>query len=306
MLTLLLAATAATSTPVTAPGPSGPLAGTFIDAGARSPVVLIIPGSGPTDRDGNSPLGVTAGSYRLLAEALAERGVSSVRVDKRGMFGSKNALANANQVTIADYAADVRSWIGAIRTRSSSSCLWIAGHSEGGLVALKAAQDSAGICGVIALAAPGRPVGIALREQLKANPNNAPLLDQALAAVDSIEAGKQVDPASLHPALLPLFNEQVQPYLRDLLSHDPARLAASLDVPLLVIHAEADLQIARADADALAAAKPDAKLSLIAGANHVLKIPAGTDRAANMASYGDASLPLAPGIADAIAAFVRR
>ena len=54
-----------------APGPQGDLAGTLVAPAEGQPLVLIIPGSGPTDRDGNSPLGVTAASYRLLAEALA-------------------------------------------------------------------------------------------------------------------------------------------------------------------------------------------------------------------------------------------
>src|SRR5688572_2979729 len=90
--------------PLTARGPQGDLAGTLVDAGKAAPVVLIIPGSGPTDRNGNNPLGVTAAPYRLLAEGLAGRGISSVRIDKRGMFGSKAAIPDANKVTIADYA----------------------------------------------------------------------------------------------------------------------------------------------------------------------------------------------------------
>ncbi len=87
------------------PGPKGPLAGTLLTAGKDAPVVVVIPGSGPTDRDGNSPLGITAAPYRLLAEALAARGVSTLRIDKRGLFGSK-AAADPNDVTIAAYAAD--------------------------------------------------------------------------------------------------------------------------------------------------------------------------------------------------------
>ena len=54
--------------------------------------MLILPGSGPTDRDGNNPMGITAAPYRMLAEALATKGVSSVRIDKRGLFGSKAAI----------------------------------------------------------------------------------------------------------------------------------------------------------------------------------------------------------------------
>ncbi|HCJ43910.1 MAG TPA: alpha/beta hydrolase, partial [Erythrobacter sp.] len=99
-----------------APGPQGDLAGTLIAPAEGQPLVLIIPGSGPTDRDGNNPLGVTAALYRLLADALAERGIGTLRIDKRGMFASKAAVADANAVTIADYVTDTASWVGAART----------------------------------------------------------------------------------------------------------------------------------------------------------------------------------------------
>ena len=104
LVELIMAAAIAATIPMTAPGPEGPLAGTLLDAGHDAPVVLIVPGSGPTDRDGNNPLGVKAAQYRLLAEALARKGVSSVRVDKRGLGGSKAAASDPNKVTIADYA----------------------------------------------------------------------------------------------------------------------------------------------------------------------------------------------------------
>src|SRR5438128_8894278 len=111
MLHSIMAAAAAAAISMTVPGPTGELAGTFVDAGRGAPVVLIIPGSGPTDRDGNNPLGVTAAPYRMLAEGLAKQGVSSLRTDKRGMFGSKAAIPDANKVTIADYAADAHAWV---------------------------------------------------------------------------------------------------------------------------------------------------------------------------------------------------
>ena len=71
MLGFTLAALAAVTSEMTVPGPKGDLAGTFVDAGKGAPVVVIIPGSGPTDRDGNNPLGVKAAPYRMLADALA-------------------------------------------------------------------------------------------------------------------------------------------------------------------------------------------------------------------------------------------
>ena len=143
-----------------APGPHGPLKATLVmpDAGSgrQAPAVLIIPGSGPTDRDGNNPLGIKAATYRLLAEALAQRGLSTVRIDKRGMFASGGAIPDANNVTINDYANDVHAWIKVIKGKTGAPCVWALGHSEGGLVALAAAQNPDGLCGLILVSTPGR------------------------------------------------------------------------------------------------------------------------------------------------------
>jgi len=291
--------------PVEAPGPQGALKGSLLEpAGKARAVVVIVPGSGPTDRDGNNPLGVAAAPYRLLAQGLSGERVATIRIDKRGMFGSRAAIADPNAVTIGDYAADVRAWVKVARERTGLPCAWILGHSEGGTVALVAAQQAEGVCGIVLVSALGRPLGVVLREQLKANPANAPLLPQAMAAIGSLEQGKPVDAATLHPALLPLFSPKVQPYLIDFLRIDPAGLAAKLRVPMLIVQGDRDLQVSTADARALAAADPRATLAIIPGANHVLKPVASDDRAANIATYSNPSLPLASGIVPAIAAFV--
>lgn len=306
MLSLLIAAAAAAAIPVTAPGPQGPLEGTYLDAGKKAPVVLIIPGSGPTDRDGNSPLGLIAEPYRLLAEALADKGVSSVRIDKRGMFGSKAAIADPDKVTISDYATDTHNWVTAIRKRTGVPCVWVLGHSEGSLVALVAGQQPQGICGVILVSGAGRKLSDILREQLRANPANAPLLDSAMAALDTLDKGQHVDVTGMNPALLRLFAPQVQDFLIDEIHRDPAKLAASIKLPLLIIQGERDIQVSVADAKALAAAQPRAKLILIPAMNHVLKDVASDDRAANIATYTDPSLPVDSTLVDAIVSFVKR
>ncbi len=306
MLSWFIAAAAVAAIPVTASGPKGPLAGTFVDAGKSAPVVLIIPGSGPTDRDGNNPMGITAAPYRMLADALAGKGVSTVRIDKRGLFGSKGAIPDPNKVTIADYATDTYAWVAAIQKQTAAKCVWVLGHSEGSLIALAAAQDPDGICGVLSVSGAGRKLSDVIREQLRANPANAPLLDSANAALDALEKGQHVDVTGMNPALLRLFAPQVQDFLIDDFRHDPAKLAASLKVPLLIIQGERDIQVSTDDAKALAAAQPKAKLVLIRAMNHVLKDVPSDDRAANVATYADPSLPIDGELVDAIAEFVKR
>jgi pimeloyl-ACP methyl ester carboxylesterase len=293
-------------TAVEAPGPLGPLRGTMLaPADAKGPVVLVIPGSGPTDRDGNNPLGLKAATYRLLAEGLAEKGITSVRVDKRGMFGSAEAISDGNAVTIADYAADVRTWIASMRKATGAPCVWVIGHSEGALVALAAAQaPPPGLCGLVLVAGPGRSLGEILRAQFRANPANAPILEQAMTILDALEAGKTIDVSKFHPVLQQMFYPGVQGFLIDEYSYDPAKLIARYAGPVLVLQGERDIQIDVLDAKLLKAANERARLVLLPDTNHVLKTVTSDDRAANVATYGDPSLPLAPGVVDAVAGFV--
>lgn len=304
VLTASLAGTAV-QTDISAAGPNGALKGTLTSAGRPdAPVVVIIPGSGPTDRDGNSPQGLKAASYRLLAEELAAKGVSTVRIDKRGMFASAGAIPDANAVTIEDYARDAHAWIKATRQRTGAKCAWLLGHSEGGLVALAAAQQDEGICGLVLVATAGRPLGNVLKDQLRANPANAPLLEQATAAVDTLAAGKRVDEGALPPPLAPLFRPAIQGFLISAFMLDPTKLVSAVSKPVLIVQGERDIQVSVKDAQALQAAAPDATLALLPNTNHVLKQVTSDDRGANIATYADPNLALAPGISQAIATFI--
>jgi alpha-beta hydrolase superfamily lysophospholipase len=109
----------------------------------------------------------------------------------------------------------------------------------------------------------------------------------------------------MHPALQKLFAPQVQPFLMNEMAMDPAKLAGSTKVPVLILQGGRDLQVSEADAKALAAAQPKAKLVLIPAMNHVLKDVASDDRAANAATYADPSIPVDSTLVDAIAGFVR-
>jgi pimeloyl-ACP methyl ester carboxylesterase len=300
-----LASVAVPSREVLAPGPLGYLKGTLTGVkDPAAPVVLIIPGSGPTDRDGNSPLGVKARSYRLLAEGLAAQGVSSVRIDKRGMFGSAAAVSDPNAVTIDDYVNDVRTWIRFIRQDTGTDCVWLLGHSEGGVVALAAAQVEPAICGLILVATPGRPLGEVLKQQLHANLANATFLQQADAAIDALASGERVDSAHLPEALAPLFAPALQNFLISAFSLDPSKLVGGIAKPILIVQGESDLQVDVRDARILKASAPLAELVLLPGTNHVLKAVPPNDPASNLATYANPGLPLAIGVVDAIRRFL--
>ena len=296
----------AVGVPIEASGPKGPLAGTLLRApGTLGPVALIVPGSGPTDRDGNNPLGVRAASYRLLAEGLFDQGVNTVRIDKRGMFGSAAAVADPNAVTIADFVADTEAWVQAIRAATGAPCVWLIGHSEGGLVALAAAQEVKNLCGLVLVSAAGRPMGDVLKSQLRANPANGPLIGAADAAIDQLASGQKVDVSALPPPLLPLFHPVVQDFLISAFALDPAKLAAGVRLPMLIVQGDSDLQLSVEDAEKLKAANPSAVLKILPNVNHVLKEVASDSPADNLAAYANADLPLAKGLAATIATFVR-
>lgn len=296
---VMLMATAAQAAEVTIPGPEGPLSAEALTVPGARHAVVIIPGSGPTDRDGNGPF-LQTDMYRLLAEELAAQGIASLRIDKRGMFASRAAVADANAVTLGDYAADARAWVE--EAASLAPCVWLAGHSEGGLVAMAAASEPPpALCGLILLATPGRPLDEVLLEQLAANPAMFALMPQARRIVETLAAGEVVPTESIPLLLRPLFPAEVQPFLISLFTTDPASLAAAWPGPALVVHAGRDIQVTGPDADVLERALSAASRADFPLATHTLKedVPG-----APLATYSDPSLPLAPGLTAAILGFL--
>ncbi len=284
---------------------SGTLHATRIDAGPDTPMVLIIAGSGPTDRDGNNPLMGNPASYKMLAHGLSARGISTLRPDKRGIGQSKGALTNAADITLYDFVSDTRVWVDAELARSGRSCVWLAGHSEGGLIALMTAvDDPSGLCGLILIAAPGRPMRDVLAEQFASNPAIADDAEGAMRYVDAIAAGEVIDPADYPHLITLIFPPKVHLFLRTMLTQDPAAMAGAIDLPILIVQGDNDLQVQVTDAHAMARFQPAAKVFIIAGMTHTLKITAKDDRAANMASYSDPLAPVSVEMLDAIGAFV--
>jgi pimeloyl-ACP methyl ester carboxylesterase len=306
MFSLALAAALLTTGPVetavTLPAEPAPLHGTLLaPEGTARAVAVILPGSGPTDRDGNSPqFGLSAQPYRLLAQGLADRGIATVRIDKRGIGESAAAGPAEADLRFTAYVDDARAWAAEAADRTGRPCAWLVGHSEGALIALAAADGHEDrICGLVLLSGAGRPAGAVLREQLAGLPE--PMKAQAFHALAELEAGRTV--SDTPPALAALFRPSVQPYLISWLALDPTALIAAWDGPVMIGQGTTDVQVGVADAEAMAAAQPDARLVLWDGVNHVLKT-APADRAGNLATYTDPTLPLAPGVVEDVAGYI--
>lgn len=283
---------------------SGTIYGTLLtpDTTARVPVVLIIAGSGPTDRNGNNPMLPGANnSLKMLAEGLASNGIASLRFDKRGIGASKAAMVAEKDLRFDNYVDDAAAWVAKLTSDRRFSRVVIAGHSEGALIGTIVAQKGAAAA-LVVIAGVSRPADVVLRGQLagKLPPDLADASEKILAA---LKGGRTVD--DVPKPLFALYRPSVQPYLISWFHYDPAAELAKVRVPVLIIQGTTDIQVSVDDARALAAAQPHARLDIIDGMNHVLKTASG-DASKQMASYGDPNLPLASGLVDVIAQFVRR
>ena len=289
--------------------PTGAIAGTLRMPATTSkvPVVLIIAGSGPTDRNGNSGAAVTGNTYLMLADALASRGIATVRYDKRGIAASRASGPAEADMRFDIGVNDASLWIEKLRNDVRFRSVIVAGHSEGSLVGMLAARQ-ARADGYISIAGVASRASDVLRAQLK--PQLAPY--PALAAanesiIKSLEAGQTVPTlppvVAGVPGVANLWRPSVQPYLISWFRYVPATEFAFFKRPALIIQGTTDIQVSVDEAKALAAAKPDATLKIIDGMNHLLKT-APAERMANIATYTQPDLPLVPAVTDAIAAYV--
>lgn len=274
---------------------TGTLHGAYIEPDGMDhfDAVLILSGSGPTDRDGNQP-GMQNNSLKLLAEALGYRGIASLRIDKRGVAASAKAGKREEDLRFETYIDDAKAWLAFLKTQPRVRRVTIIGHSEGALIGAVVAQTR-GVAGYISLAGAGEKAADMLRRQLAANPAALALAEPTL---KKLEAGK-LDPDA-DPALGALFRPSVQPYLISWFKYDPTVEIAKVPGKVAIVQGTHDIQVLVMDAEKLRAARPDAAYALIEGMNHVLK-PAPADRAGNIATYNDPDITLAHGLVDALA-----
>jgi pimeloyl-ACP methyl ester carboxylesterase len=278
---------------------TGSIYGTLtLPAKLPAPAVLIIAGSGPTDRNGNSGY-LQTNTYALLAGALAARGMATVRYDKRGVAASAAAAPSEEDLRFDMYADDAAAWLRMLAADKRFSKIVVAGHSEGSLLGMLAVQDA--LAGAyVSLEGAGRPASAILRDQLKPR-LPAALYAQADAILTQLSQGHTVPnpPAELAS----LFRPSVQPYLISWFTYDPAVEMAKLKIPATIVQGTADVQITLADANILKQADPSASLVVVQGMNHVLKYaPDTSSEAAVLKGYTDSSLPIEPQVVEAIAA----
>jgi uncharacterized protein len=292
------------SQPMRVTTPSGTLHGTLeLPAGrAPFPVALIIAGSGPTDRNGNAEsLGLHTDCYKLLAEALARRGIASVRYDKRGAGDDFVLALPESTLRLESYVSDAVEWGKELRRDARFSTLTVIGHSEGSLIGMLATR-SIPADGFISVAGPGERASKLLLSQLNAS-LPARLYPTVQAIVAQLASGRTV--VQIPQGLDSLFRPSVQPYLISWFQYDPVREIAKLAQPVLLIQGERDLQVPEENALALHRGDPAATLVLIPRMNHVLK-DVGRSVQDNKHAYADPSQPIDTTLVRHVGTFILR
>ena len=255
------------------------------------PAVVLVAGSGPTDRDWKSPLlPGSNGSGRLLAEALARAGIASLRYDKRasGPQARENMQALIGKLSMQSHVDELT---GAVRTLAGQGYvrddrIFALTNSEGVLHALnyQARSPASPFAGLVLTGPPGRAVGAVARSQLAAQAaglsNGEALLALYDAAIARFLAGEPIAPDPALPQGVQLLLQSLEtpanlPFARELWRADAAVLLGQVDVPVLIIIGKKDIQVDwHADGEPLrraAAGREDVTFLFPEHVNHVLK-----------------------------------
>lgn len=276
------------------------------DAGSDT-AVLIVAGSGPTDRNGNSGAGLNTYSYKMLGETLAHSGYAVMRYDKRGIGGSPIPAEDIPSLVFEDYIDDARVCAKFLRAEGFERVI-VAGHSEGGLIALQlAAEEACCLDGVVLLCAPGYNMAEILNFQLSQQlvPAYMGLMVKSTAIINSLKAGKVVAEEDIPAELMSLFHPTVQPFIISNMRYEPTELAAKCRVPMLIVSGGRDIQVSVSNGERLHGANPAAEHRMFENMTHVLKDADTSDRMMQVMSiYTNANLAITEALAPAIVEFI--
>lgn len=269
--------------------------------------VLIVAGSGPTDRNGNSGAGLNTYSYKMLGETLAHSGYAVMRYDKRGIGGSPIPAEDIPSLVFEDYIDDARACAKFLRAEGFERVI-VAGHSEGGLIALQlAAEEACCLDGVVLLCAPGYNMAEILNFQLSQQlvPAYMGLMVKSTAIINSLKAGRMVAQEDIPAELMSLFHPTVQPFIISNMRYEPTELAAKCRVPMLIVSGGRDIQVSVSNGERLHGANPAAEHRMFENMTHVLKDADTSDRMMQIMSiYTNANLAITEALAPAIVEFI--
>ncbi|MGB0981803.1 MAG: alpha/beta hydrolase [Winogradskyella sp.] len=262
----------------------------------KTDLVIIIAGSGPTNRNGNQNF-LKNNSLKKLAENLSQNGIATYRYDKRIVKQIRQNNIDKN-IMFDDFISDASQVIDYFKAKNTYNKLYIIGHSQGSLVGMLAAKGKAD--GFISLAGAGQNIGNVLVEQVT---KMAPKLgEETQRIVDILKAGK---PTTDYPvALASLFGPQIQKFMINWMQYNPTEILKTLQMPILLINGTKDLQVSVNEAKLLKAANEKSQLTIIENMNHVLFEIEGNDLE-NSKSYNESFRPISSQLISRIIAFIK-
>jgi pimeloyl-ACP methyl ester carboxylesterase len=264
-------------------------------------VALIVAGSGPTDRNGNSLiLSGKNNSLKMLAQELAMQGIATLRYDKRGIGLSKDAGFSEAEMTFELFINDAKAWVELLSNDARFTKIYTIGHSQGALIASVLATEVLEVKGTILISGTSQSADEIIEAQLKGLPEGLQI--EAKQVMESLRSGKTVPEVTMF--LASVFRPSVQPFLISWMKYQPKDYMTKTKVPMLVVHGENDIQVPDWHADSLAVDNANAKVYKVTGMNHVLK-DAPMQRDVNLATYGNPDLNLSAGLVDGIAGFIK-
>ena len=261
-------------------------------------LVILIPGSGPTDRNGNQ-VGMQTNAYKFLAEELSKKGIHVFTYDKSFLKQIEKNVFKEEELVFEEGANDVVDIVQFFKKNKKYKTIYLVGHSEGSLVGILASQKE-NVSGFISIAGSGKPIDFILKEQIT---KQAPfLLDETTQILAELKHGNQVD--EINPYLAALFRKEVQPFLISWMKYDPKTEIGKLKIPILILQGTKDIQVSNENAELLHQGSPRSKLVFLENMNHVLKNIAGGD-AENRMSYNQMDLPVSPELVHEIQEFIQ-
>ena len=259
-------------------------------------LVLIIAGSGPTNRNGNQ-VGMQNNSLKFLAEEIAKDGNVAFSFDKRIITQMKEGKLDEKSLQFDDLINDVKDIITYFKKQKKYSKIIIAGHSEGSLIGMIAAKDNADAH--ISLAGPARTIDLIVTEQIE---KQAPFLKAEI--VENFKMLKEGKTFELKNQMLAsIFRESVQPYIISWMKYNPQEEIKKLKMPILIINGTKDIQISENEAKLLHEANPKSELKFIENMNHIFKEI--NEEEENLKSYSNPDLPITPELSKTINSFIK-
>ena len=265
-------------------------------------IAIIIPGSGPTDRDGNQNF-MKNNSLKFLAQDLVKNNIASYRYDKRALTMLKKGATEKKikQIRFDDFVDDTRKVVAYFRDRDLYDNIFIIGHSQGSLVGMLAATKK--VDGFISIAGAGNTIDNVILEQIEKMGAHK-LVESAKNSFEIMRKGK-ID-KNFNPALANIFNLDTQPFMMNWMSYSPNKEIKKLNIPILIINGSNDIQVSIEEAKLLNENSKNSKLVIVEDMNHIFKTVLSKSTQENTKTYNMPLLKNDPKLSEAIISFIKK